>query len=132
MNILVEIGGVNLTPFIDWGSYKMEHKDQYESWLDGNYTEHRVYTRTKIEGSFRVWLCGMRVLNTETRMDTDEFLDLWNRNTTNSKITTLAVYDQAENRLVVIEAYCEIIPEKHKQMINGNYYDTFTIKVRER
>jgi len=125
MNTLVVVGGVDITPYIDWKNYKIVPEEKYESWQDGNYVEHRIYTRTRMTGSFKVWLCGM------DDMDTDAFMALWN-SATNNHITTLAVYDQTSNSMKAINAYCDITPNAHKEMINGNYFDTFTIKVEER
>lgn len=124
MNTLVIVNETDITPYIDWKSYKISSEEMYESWQDGNYVEHRIYTRSRMSGSFKVWLCGIN------GMDTDAFMQLWNGATVNH-VTTLAVYDQVSNSMKAITAYCEIIPADHQEMINGNYFDVFTIKVKE-
>jgi hypothetical protein len=125
MNALVIINGVDITPCIDWASYKISSKELYESWRDGNYVEHRVYTRTIHTGSFEVFLCGMN------NMDTDSFMDLI-ASATNNNITTMAIFDNVSNSMQAIEAYLDITPTAHNELINGNYFDKFTIGVTER
>lgn len=125
MNTLVVVDNVDITPWIVPDSYKLVPTEKYESWEDGNYVEHRIYTRTKITGTFNVWTAEAR------GMDTDAFMEHWN-NATHNKITTLGVYDNVENRMRAIEAYCHITPDKHKDLAGGKFYDVFKIEVYER
>ena len=125
MNTLVVVDNVDITPWIVPDSYKLVPTEKYESWEDGNYVEHRIYTRTKITGTFNVWTAEAR------GMDTDAFMEHWN-NATHNKITTLGVYDNVENRMRAIEAYCHITPDKHKDLAGGKFYDVFKIEVNER
>ena len=125
MNSLVTIGTTDITPYINWETYKMVSESMYESWKDGNFVEHRIYTRTRLSGSFDVWLCGMN------GMDTDAFITLWNSAVNNNTIT-LGVYDQTSNSMKAIQAFFVITPSKHKEMVNGSYFDVFHIEVTER
>ena len=125
MNTLVVVDNTDITPWIVPDSYKLVPTEKYESWEDGNYVEHRIYTRTKITGTFNVWTAESR------GMDTDAFMEHWN-NATHNKITTLGVYDNVENRMRAIEAYCHITPDKHKDLAGGKFYDVFKIEVNER
>ena len=125
MNTLVVVDNVDITPWIVPDSYKLVPTEKYESWEDGNYVEHRIYTRIKITGTFNVWTAEAR------GMDTDAFMEHWN-NATHNKITTLGVYDNVENRMRAIEAYCHITPDKHKDLAGGKFYDVFKIEVYER
>ena len=125
MNTLVVVNNVDITPYMDWKSYKVAPKEDYEKWQDGNYVEHRIYTRSRLQGSFNVWLCGMN------DMDTDAFMELWN-GAVHNHVVTLGVYDQTQNRMRAIEAYYEITPSKHREMVNGNYFDIFKIEVYEK
>ena len=125
MNTLIVVDNTDITPWIVPDSYKLVPTEKYESWEDGNYVEHRIYTRTKITGTFNVWTAEAR------GMDTDAFMEHWN-NATHNKITTLGVYDNVENRMRAIEAYCHITPDKHKDLAGGKFYDVFKIEVNER
>ena len=125
MNTLVVVNNTDITPYIDWSTYKVQPKEEYESWQDGNHVEHRIYTRSRLQGSFNVWLCGIN------DMDTDAFMALW-KGAVHNNVVTLGVYDQVENRMRAIEAYYDITPSKHNEMINGSYFDVFKIEVYEK
>lgn len=125
MNSLCFLGSTDITPYINWESYKIQTEDMYESWRDGNYVEHRIQIRTRLTGSFDVWLCGMN------NMDTDTFLALV-ESATDEGIITMTLYDQTKNELKTIRGYVHIVPKSHNEMINGNYFDVYTVEVNER
>ena len=123
--MLVSIGGVDITPYINQKSYKMNAEDKYDSWEDGNLREHRIYTRAKIEGSFEVALYG------QNGMTTQNFLDTWNSGV-NNHIATMLVFVQNTNKNEAIEAYYKFEGTFHREMINGNYCDKLSVKIVER
>ena len=123
--MLVTVNNVDITEYINPKTYEMNAVKTYESWLDGNYKEHRIYTRTRIEGSFEVALYG------QSDMLTQDFLDLWNGAVDND-IVTMLVYVQSTNKMEAIEAFFEFVGKSHREMINGNYCDVLTIKITER
>lgn len=123
--MLAEINGIDITNYINEKSYKMNAVKSYESWLDGNFHEHRIYTRTKVTGSFEVALYG------KNNMLTQNFLDLWESAVSND-IVTMLVFVQNTNKMEAIEAYFEFEGKSHRKMINGNYCDVLTVKITER
>lgn len=123
--MLAVVNGVDITEYINTKSYKMNADKDYESWLDGNRREHRIYTRTRIEGSFEVALYG------KNNMLTQNFLDLWN-GAVDNEVVTMLVYVQNTNAMETIEAYFEFTGKSHREMINGNYCDVLTVKITER
>lgn len=125
MNTLAVINGIDITPYMDWGKFKIKPEEVYESWEDGNRVEHRIYTRTKLSGSFNVWLCGIN------GMDTNAFKTLIG-NATNNHVTTMGLYDQTTNSLKAINAFIHLEPVEHKEMVNGDYFDVFKVEVQER
>lgn len=125
MNSLVIVNGTDITPWIVPGSYSMKVENLFESWLDGNYVEHRVYTRAHMVGSFKVWMAEVR------GMDLDDFITIWD-GATNNHITTMVVYDSTTNSMKAINAYCSITPDEHQQLANDKYYDVLNIEVTER
>lgn len=125
MNTLVVIDNKDITPWIVPDSYKVVPEPSYESWQDGNYVEHRIYTRTRMQGTFEVWTAESR------GMDTDAFMEHWN-NATHNNVTVMGVFNNVTNSMKAIEAYCEITPEKHKDLAGEKFYDVFKIEVYER
>lgn len=125
MNTLVVINETDITPYINWKTYSIKPEDVFEEWTDGNKVKHRIYTDPKISGSFDVWLCGWN------DMDADAFITLFD-NATNNHVTTMAIYNQVKNSVEAIEAYCRLIPKEHKEMMNGDYFDVYTVEVQQR
>ena len=123
--MLVSINSVDITPDINPKTYSMNAEKAYESWQDGNYREHRIYTRTRIKGSFEVALYG------QNNMTTSDFLDTWNAGVTNN-IATMLVYVQNLDRNEAIQAFFEFKGTFHREMINGNYCDILKIDIVER
>lgn len=127
--MLVSINGVDITPYINEKTYKMNADKTYETWLDGNFREHRIYTRNKITGSFDVSLYG------KNGIDTDAFLDIWSGGVEN-EVATLLVYVQNTNKNEAIEAYYEFEGKFHRKILSsGNtdrFLDKLTIKITER
>lgn len=122
---LVEIGNVDITPYINKQTYSVNAEETYESWLDGNYREHRIYTISKVKGSFEIALFG------QNNMDTAAFLTLWN-SVVENHIATVKVFVQNTNTLTEITAYFDFKGTFHREMINGNYCDRLTINITER
>lgn len=123
--MLVVVNGTDITDYIDKKSYKMNAEDPYESWLDGNYKEHRIYTRSKIRGSFTVTLYG------QDNMDTSAFLQLWNGAVSN-KVLTALVYVQNTDSNEAIEAYYSFQGTFHREMVNGLFCDKLSVTITER
>ena len=122
--MLISVGNVDITEYINPKTYKMNAEKSYESWLDGNYKEHRIYTRTKVKGSFEVALYG------KNNMKTQDFLNLWDSAVSNDVVTLLA-YVQNINKNTAVQAYFEFSGKFHREMINGDYCDVLTVKIEE-
>ena len=123
--MLAMVNNTDITEYINKKTYKMNAEKPYISWEDGNFREHRVYPRSKVEGSFEVALYG------KNNMLTQNFLDLWN-GAVDNELVTMGVFVQNTNKFEMIEAYFEIDGKTHREMINGNYCDILTIKITER
>lgn len=123
--MLVSVNGVDITKYISPKSYKMNAEKVYESWLDGNYVEHRIYTREKVSGSFQIALFGL------DNMDTQAFIDLWN-GAVDNEVVTILVFVQNTNKMEALNAYYEFDGKAHREMINGNYCDILTVSIQER
>lgn len=123
--MLASVNGIDITEYINPKNYKMNAERMYKSWEDGNLREHRIYTRSKIEGSFEVGLYG------QNNMLTQNFLDLWD-GAVDNEVVTMLVFVQNTNKMEAIEAYFAFDGKLHREMINGNYCDVLTVKITER
>lgn len=120
----IMIGTTPITDLIVDGTYKMDAKDQYESWKDGNYREHRVIVTSKVEGSFDV------VLPSDGTSLAD-FMDIIRDSEVNGVITALV---DVTNRgsAEAISAYYELDNKEHNITASGRVVDVVTVKLKER
>ena len=110
----------DLTPYISKKSYKVNSKPQYESWQDGNFVEHRVIVRQRVEGSFDIGA-----------LDFQAFLDIWD-GAVHDGIVTMGVFVQDQNKIKAIDAYYDFTGKKHYERVDGGYFDVVTVSFTER
>lgn len=58
--MVFKIGGTDLNQFIVVGDYEVNFVHKYNSWVDGNLTEHRDYINKKAEGK-----CSLLFVNND-------------------------------------------------------------------
>ena len=120
------INGVDYTPDIVDGSYKIDSDDVYESWTDGNMVEHRIIVTSKVTGSVQV-LCSEE--GTWPRVS--EFLaDL--AAATSNHVLTLGVYVPSRGSVEAINCYYDLKSASHIKSIGGKLTDVFTLEIKER
>lgn len=121
--ILATVNGEDITRYIDKDTYKVNHEDLYESWLNANFVENRIIVRQKVSGSFNI-RCG-------NGLTLAHFLSNWYGAVDNG-VVTLGVFVQSKNAFEAIEAYFSFEGQKHVQHSNGAYYDELTVNIQER
>lgn len=122
---LVTVNDIDITPYINKKSYKVNSKMEYESWQDGNFVEHRIQVRKRITGSFEIAVYGYQ------DMDLQAFLDNWNEAVNNGAVT-MGLFVQNDNQFKAIEAYYSMSGVTHHELLNGDYYDRLTVSISER
>lgn len=120
------INGVDYTPYIVDGSYKIDTDDVYESWTDGNMKEHRIYVSRKVTGSVQI-LCSEE--GTWPRVDTLKS-DL--AAATTNHVTMLGVYVPTMGSVQAINCYYDLKSTSHIKSIGGKFTDVFTLEIKER
>jgi hypothetical protein len=123
--MLLVVNGTDLTDYVNPSSYSVNEVDQCDSWLDGNLVEHRIYGRSRVAGTFDVFLYG------KDGMTTEAFLENWEAAVENH-ILTAQVFVQNKNTMKTINCYYTFEGTSHREMVNGNYCDKLTITIQER
>ncbi len=126
MRTHVTVSGINLTPYVVQGTYKVDSKDSYESWKDGNMLEHRVIIAQKIEGSFDI-VCSNRAND----ISLDDFFDIWNSAVDNG-VVTIGLFVPSINQFKALSCYFAITTKEHILSGDGSLIDVLTISVKER
>lgn len=120
----IMIGMTDITALIVDGSYKMDAKDVYESWQDGNYVEHRIIVTSKVEGEFDVVLPS-------TGTSLADFMDIIAAAEDNGVISALVdVTNKGATK--VINAYYTLSNKTHAITASDNVVDVVTVHLKER
>lgn len=120
------IGQTNITGYIVADTYKMDAKAQYESWMDGNYVEHRVIITEKVEGSFDV-VCS----NLDGSITLADFMDII-ADAENMGVITCNVYITNKGAAEAIDAYYTVTNKEHTLKADGTFVDVITVALKER
>ena len=126
MKIHFTVANTDLTKYIVSGTYKINSKDSYESWEDGNMLEHRVIIAQKVEGSFDIG-CSNRTGG----LTLAHFLELWNSAVDNG-VVTLGLYVPSLNQFKALNCYYTITTKDHILSGDGDFIDVLTISIKER
>ena len=125
ISVQVVIGSTDITPYVVEGTYKMDAKDTYESWKDGNMVEHRIIVTSKVQGSFDVVLCN------KNNMPLDDFNAIFTGAENNGVINAL-VYVTNKGIKKAVSAYYELTNKEHTLLADGSFLDIVTVGITER
>ena len=118
------IGSTDISDIIVDGSYKMDNESQYESWLDGNYVEHRSGRRSKLKGSFDV------SLSPKSGTVLSEFYSLVENATSSAGTIIGAFYCTNTGAVKAVNAFIHLANSEHILTTNG-FIDVVTVEVQE-
>lgn len=124
MESQIIVNETDLTPYVVAGSYKVNVKDQYESWRDGNEVEHHSPHIKKVVGEFEI-ACN------SNKLSISSFLAAWNGAVSND-VVSLSLHIPELNELKELSCYFSMSNESHDAKADGGFVDVFKIKVTER
>lgn len=122
--ILATIGTTDITKYVIKDSYSVNTEPVYESWQDGNFREHRIYTRKRIQGKFDV------IFFDEDNGAYQDFLDLLDGQTTNH-LTTMGLYVENDSSFEALQAYVHITAKQHAETTDGRMVNKMTLNIEE-
>lgn len=117
--MLFVVSGKELSSLIVDGSYNIESLKEYEEWKDANYSLHRKYIRSRVEGSLQV-VCDDRL-----GINSTELLEMLEANTQND-LLMCTLWINNESRARTVECYYEVNTEHRPST------DLVTINIQER
>ena len=119
------IGSTDISNLIVDDTYKMDTEEVYESWEDGNRVEHRIYTSSKLRGSFDV------VLSSKSGYTLPQFKTLINSATTKNVLLG-AFYCTNTGAVKAVYAFCTLTNKSHILTADGSFIDILTVEITER
>ena len=124
MNGVAIIGQTDISNLIVDGSYKMDNASQYESWLDGNFVEHRSGRHAKLKGTFDV------CLSPKTGTTLSQFHSLVENATGSAGTLIGAFYCTNTGAVKAVNAFVHLSNSEHILTLNG-WIDVLTVEVQE-
>lgn len=118
--MLVILGNKDLTKYVLSDSYEIQQERKYKEWTDANYKKHRIYTASKVVGSFGI-ICG-----SSNGISADELLNLIASNTEND-VLTITIFIKNTNAMETIECFYTLENKK----FDDKGHVIFTIKLEE-
>lgn len=125
MNIIT-INGHDISQYIVNESYQMDAEDQFLSWQDGNFTEHRIVVASKITGSFDI-----ACTNAADGLTVSDLMDYLTSGA-DSNIAVCSVWVTNRGSYEAINAYYTVSNKTHDLTAAGGYVDVLTVELKER
>lgn len=118
-----KIGDTDFSNHVLSGSYKINEVDEFTSWTDANGREHRNIYRTKTSGSFDVLF--------KTVTDYEIFQNAYMYAKNKAGLVRVTLMDNQSNQLKVIDAYLDFTPVRFRADNWEDYYEKFTVNIKE-
>ena len=118
------VGGVDITKYIIKDTYEINSKPIFESWTDGNFHEHRIYSRSRVSGSFDV------IFFDEDNGAYQDFLALL-ASATDNRLLTIGLFVLNESRFDGFQVYYTLKAAQHAETIDGRMVNKMTMEIEE-
>lgn len=122
--ILATVGNTNITKYIIKDTYEVNAEPVFQSWTDGNYREHRIYTRDRVKGSFDV------IFFDEDNGAYQDFLDLLDSATTN-RLLTMGLFVVNQSKFDGFQVYFTLSQAQHAETTDGRMVNKMTLSIEE-
>lgn len=119
-----KIGTVDILPYIEDGTYKMDANKEYYEWKDGNEDNHREYTVSKVHGEMTV------ICDEKNGISLSALLGYISNASSDNKVT-LTLYITNEDQDATIEAYLTLTTAFYREHKDGKTVHLINIKVDE-
>lgn len=122
--IRAKIGDIDITPFINEKSYKMDSVPVENKWTDANYAEHVDEVRRRVTGSFDLAFVTDEQYN--------DFITLLNNNKSGNLLTITVYVGSDINNLQTIYAYYKMTYKKRNEAMQGYIVTIVNMSISER
>lgn len=118
-----EINNIDFSSHVLAGTYNVIEVPVYTEWTDANLRDHREVTRKRVQGSFDMFF--------ETVTAYEDFVTAYNAAKTDSGLTPAVIMNNTTNELVLKNCYFSFSPVRNRRDDWEDFYETFTVDVRE-
>ena len=121
---LFKINTTDLTKYEDTEKHSVNSSDVYNSWTDGNWTEHRAFARTQISGT--VYLKFVRAA------DYASFLTILANERNADGYYPVSVYCNNTGSTETINAFLDIVSEAKWDLSSPMKFHGVTLQITQR
>lgn len=122
--VLAVVASTDISKYIIKNTYDVNSAPIFESWTDGNFHEHRVYSRDRVKGSFDV------IFFDDDNGAYQDFLTLLN-SATHNRLLTIGLLVVNQSRFDAFNVYYTITAAQHAETTDGRMVNKMTINLEE-
>lgn len=122
--VLAVVASTDISKYIIKNTYDVNSSPIFESWTDGNFHEHRVYSRDRVTGSFDV------IFFDDDNGAYQDFLTLLN-SATHNRLLTIGLFVVNQSRFDAFNVYYTITAAQHAETTDGRMVNKMTINLEE-
>lgn len=122
--VLAVVASTDISKYIIKNTYDVNSAPIFESWTDGNFHEHRVYSRDRVTGSFDV------IFFDDDNGAYQDFLTLL-ASATNNRLLTIGLFVVNQSRFDAFNVYYTITAAQHAETTDGRMVNKMTINLEE-
>lgn len=121
---LATIANTDITKYIIKDTYEVNTEPIFESWIDGNFHEHRIYIRDRVKGKFDV------IFFDKDNGAYQNFLDLLASATTN-RLLTMGLFVVNQSKFDGFQVYYTLSQAQHAETTDGRMVNKMTMTIEE-
>jgi hypothetical protein len=117
------INNIDFSDHVIAGSYEVGNVPVLTEWTDANNRLHREVYRERLQGSFDMYF--------RTVDDFEEFNQAYKTVRQNSGLTRVSIMNNSTNQVEQKDVYFEFSPVRNRHDNWEDYYEQFTVNVKE-
>lgn len=117
------INNIDFSDHVLGGSYEVGDIPIYTEWTDANGRDHREVYRKRLQGSFDMYF--------KTVADFEEFNQAYKTVRQDSGLTRVSIMNNSTNQVEQKDVYFEFSPVRNRRNDWEDYYEKFTVEVKE-
>lgn len=117
------VNNVDFSDHVLAGTFEVGDIPIYTEWTDANGRDHREVYRKRLQGSFNMFF--------RTVTEFEEFNLAYKTARRESGLTTIMIMNNSNNQVEQKEVYIEFSPIRNRRDDWEDYYEQFTVDVKE-
>lgn len=117
------VNDVDFSDHVLAGTFEISDVPIYTEWTDANGRDHREVYRKRLQGSFDMYF--------RTVTEFEEFNQAYKTARRDSGLTTITIMNNSTNQVEQKDVYLDFSPIRNRRDDWEDYYEQFTVNVKE-